>query len=81
LYDWCWPLHAKTTHKVQASPDCGDEIPYRQGTVAGTSCYRYNVEWLTDGQHICPTQPTYLKEGFDFRISVEGVTHSQRERQ
>jgi hypothetical protein len=38
-----------------------------------TSRYRYNVETLTDGRRIYLTRPAYLKKGFDFRISVEGM--------
>lgn len=43
-----------------------------------TSRYRYNVETLSDGRKIYLTRPAYLKKGFDFRISVEGMIFQTR---
>lgn len=43
------------------------------GSGAAASKYRYNVEILSDSTIIYLTRPAYLKKGFDFRISVEGM--------
>lgn len=43
------------------------------GSGDDTSRYRYNVETLSDGKRIYLIRPAYLKKGFDFRISVEGI--------
>ena len=43
------------------------------GKGSDTSHYRYNVETLSDGRKIYLIRPAYLKKGFDFRISVEGM--------
>lgn len=43
------------------------------GKGSDTAHYRYNVETLSDGRIIYLIRPAYLKKGFDFRISVEGM--------
>ena len=43
------------------------------GKGSDTSHYRYNVETLSDGRKIYLIRPAYLKKGFDFLISVEGM--------
>lgn len=44
------------------------------GSGADASKYIYYVETLSNGKKVYLTRPAYLKKGFDFRISIEGMT-------